>query len=68
MVYISGDQLSEAVTRETEPPRVRLNFACDQSLADRVGEVARENSVDQAEALRQLVEIGLDQVSSDVSD
>lgn len=43
--------------------RVRLDFVCDPALAEEVDELARENDVAQEEALRQLIEIGLEEVS-----
>jgi hypothetical protein len=52
---------------ESSIGRARLQFCCDRALAERVGELAHENNIDEGEALRQLVEIGLDEVSSDAS-
>lgn len=52
---------------DAEAPRARLSFPCDRRLAERVEELARRNGVPPEEALRQLVELGLEEVSSDAS-
>lgn len=66
-VYSDGAQFSEAVNGESSIGRERMKFCCDRALAERVGQLAHENGIDEGEALRQLVEIGLDEISSDAS-
>lgn len=66
-VYGDGVQFSEAVKGESPIRRERLQFCCDRGLAEQVGVLAQKNNIDEGEALRQLVEIGLDEVSSDAS-
>jgi hypothetical protein len=62
-LYSTGAQFLGSVNPDPNIGRVRLDFVCDPALAEEVGELARENDVEQAEALRQLIEIGLEEVS-----
>lgn len=44
----------------------RFSFVCDDDLADRVQSIARRYGVSEQEALRQVIETGLDEVEERV--
>lgn len=51
-----------------DPSRVRCSFLCREEVVDRIDAIARQHSVDREEAVRQLVEIGLEELNSETSE
>lgn len=53
------------MSQRENPPQDSCSFLCSPELIDRIDTIAQQNNVNREEAVRQLVYIGLGEITTD---